>query len=255
MKIATWNINSIRVRLTHVLEWLKAHKIDVMALQETKCEDSLFPTEAFSDLGYHAIYKGQKSYNGVALLAKKPLTIHPIQGYCSEHNDKRIIVAEYEDVLIVNVYVPNGQGVGTEKYFFKLEWLKGLADLLMLLKKTYKKIIVLGDFNIAPETIDHTSASFIKDEIMRSDKERERFRQILALGFVDSFRVFNHEPKQYTWWDYRIKAFEKNLGYRIDHILASEALAPNCQSCVIDTVPRALEKPSDHAPVILEIKE
>jgi exodeoxyribonuclease-3 len=253
MKIATWNVNSIRVRLNQLLDWIAVNDLDVIALQETKCEDDKFPLQAFTDIGYHAIYTGQKSYNGVALLAKKPLTKYIFSGYLANHEQQRIIITEYNQCLIVNIYVPNGQAVGSEKYQFKLEWLGALYELIKSLKNQFEKIIILGDFNIAPQTIDHTSANFIKDEIMISAPERDLFTQLLQLGFNDSFRIFCAEPKEYTWWDYRIRAFEKNLGYRIDHILISDALVKTSTACSVDRSLRGLEQPSDHAPVILSV--
>ena len=253
MRITTWNVNSIRVRMDHLLSWLAFTSPDIVALQETKCEDDKFPAAALEEIGYHSIFFGQKSYNGVALLSRQPLTRYFIEGYLGDHDQRRVIAAEYQDCLIVNVYVPNGQAVGSEKYAFKLVWLKALAELLNTLKKKFSKIIILGDFNIAPETIDHTSANFIKDDIMTSVAERQAFHELLAMGFHDSFRLFNKEPKQYTWWDYRIRAFEKNLGYRIDHILVSDTVLPQCTACDIDKSLRALEKPSDHAPVTLTV--
>lgn len=253
MRIATWNVNSIRVRLEQLVDWLTRECIDIVALQETKCENEKFPVEALKEIGYHAIYLGQKSYNGVAILSREPIKKYEISGYMNEHEQKRVIVAEYKDMLIVDVYVPNGQAVGSEKYSFKMIWLEELKKLIQSLQKKFSKIIILGDFNIAPTEIDHTSANFIKDDIMISEAEREAFNEIIKLGFSDSFRLFNQEAKQYTWWDYRIKAFEKNLGYRIDHILVSDTLVKNCTACVIDKSLRALNQPSDHTPLILTI--
>lgn len=254
MKIATWNVNSIRVRLEQLIAWLQENNdLDIIALQETKCEDEKFPLQALAEIGYHAIYSGQKSYNGVAILAKQPLAKYDFTGYLAEHDQRRVLITEYQNYLVVNVYVPNGQAVGSEKYQFKLTWLQALDDLLKQLKKHHQNIIVLGDFNIAPEEIDHTSANFIKDEIMISAEERKAFHHLLQLGFHDSFRLFNNEPKQYTWWDYRIRAFEKNLGYRIDHILVSDDVVKNCIACHVDRSLRGLEKPSDHAPVVLTL--
>lgn len=254
MKIATWNVNSIRVRLPHLLDFLDKQSPDIIALQETKCEDEKFPVAEIQAAGYQAYYSGQKSYNGVATLVKKDISLEALSDYFTQHEQKRVLAIKHDDFCIVNVYIPNGQSVGSDKYIFKLEWLNELVLFLKALKTKFNKIIVLGDFNIAPETIDHTSANFIKDQIMISEKERELFHQMLELGFHDSFRLFNQQPKEYTWWDYRIKAFDKNLGYRIDHILVTEALVKDCIDCEIDKHWRGLEKPSDHAPVILEIK-
>jgi exodeoxyribonuclease-3 len=253
MKIATWNVNSIRVRLSHLCQFLTENSPDIVALQETKCEDEKFPLAEINALGYQAIYHGQKSYNGVAVLAKKALTIEPLTDYFTQHEQKRVLAVKHDDTLIVDVYIPNGQAVGSEKYIFKLAWLQELLNLLKTLKSKYPRMILLGDFNIAPEEIDHTSANFIKDKIMISETERELFQQMIALGFYDSFRLFNKEAKQYTWWDYRIRAFDKNLGYRIDHILVTEALVKECIACEVEKTFRALDKPSDHAPVVLTL--
>lgn len=254
MKIATWNVNSIRIRLPQLIDWLKQDKPDVVAIQETKCEDHHFPYDALKEAGYHAIANGQKSYNGVAILTKNKLEVYPLILPAILQEQKRVIGAVVDEILILNLYVPNGQAVGSEKYDYKLNWFEACVDLVKKLQPHFDKIIILGDFNIAPETIDHTSANFIKDKIMISEQERAALNKLFQMGFIDSFRLFNQEPKQYTWWDYRIKAFDKNLGYRIDHILISEKLKDHCESCTINTAIRALDKPSDHAPVILTIK-
>jgi exodeoxyribonuclease-3 len=253
MNIATWNVNSIRVRLDQLCTWLTEHPVDVLALQETKCEDDKFPHQALQNLGYHLLYTGQKSYNGVAILAKKPMVQHECFGYFASHEQKRLIAAEYDGYLIVNVYIPNGQSLESEKYQYKLVWLQALNDLLSVWTKQYKKIIILGDFNIAPESIDHSDS--VKDQIMISPLERKAFTDIVQLGFHDSFRIFCKAEKEYTWWDYRARAFPRNFGYRIDHILVSDALLTDCVDCVVDRSLRGLEQPSDHAPVVLTVRD
>ena len=253
MKIATWNVNSIRVRLDQLCTWLVANPIDVIALQETKCEDDKFPHEALAEIGYHALHIGQKSYNGVALLTKQKLIQEDVSAFSQNQEQKRLIAAVYNDCLIVNVYVPNGQSLDSEKYEYKRSWLAALHELLQGLTKQYKKIIVLGDFNIAPQAIDHSAA--VKNEIMISAPERQAFFDLLDLGFHDSFRIFCKAPEEYTWWDYRLRGFSRNFGFRIDHILVSDALIKDCVDCVVDRSLRGLEQPSDHAPVVLTVRD
>lgn len=253
MKIATWNVNSIRVRLDQLRQWLTEQAIDVIALQETKCEDDKFPYDVLLDCGYHAVHTGQKSYNGVAILAKQKIVPQIFSGYFATHEQKRLIAVTYQDCLIVNVYIPNGESLVSEKYQYKLFWLAELKNLLNDLSKHYKKIIVLGDFNIAPQAIDHSAS--VKDEIMISAPEREAFSDLLQMGFCDSFRLFCDQPKEYTWWNYRFRAFTHNFGYRIDHILVSQALVDDCLNCTVDRSLRGLTQPSDHAPVILTVRD
>ncbi len=252
LKFATWNVNSIRVRVTHLIAWLEKNKIDVIGLQEIKCEEASFPLEALKEIGYNALVHGQKTYNGVAILSKLPFEPVALTGYFLEHEQKRVVACFIEDILFINIYVPNGQSVGSEKYFYKLTWFSELIAWVKKIKKTTNKIIICGDFNIAPEPIDNPED--IEDQIMISKKEREGFKELIDLGFTDALRYFHKEPKIYTWWDYRIRAFQRNLGYRIDHFLVSDTLLVDCKACVVDKEPRKLEKPSDHAPVILEFQ-
>lgn len=254
MKIASWNINSIRTRLDQLSDWLSNNHIDIVGLQETKCEDAKFPREHFEALGYQCFISGQKSYNGVAFLSKFPLKFLYDDHSFFQQDQKRFIACEWQDILFVNIYVPNGQSVGSEKYLYKLDWFEQLLDFVKTAHKKYSKMLILGDFNIAPTSLDYPKKSWIKDEIMRSAAEQEYFHQLISLGFIDSFRIFNQKEGQYSWWDYRIRAFEKNLGYRIDHILISDILKKHCENCEIDERPRANERPSDHAPIIVELE-
>ncbi|MGB8337369.1 MAG: exodeoxyribonuclease III [Burkholderiales bacterium] len=253
MKLATWNVNSLKVRLPHVVDWLAAHQPDVLCLQETKTEDHKFPVAELEGAGYHITYAGQKTYNGVALLSKTPAQniIVGIPGYVDEQ--KRVLSATFNDVRIICAYIPNGQAVDSEKYQYKLTWLTALNAWLKTELTQHKHLALLGDYNIAPEDRDvHDPQAWI-GQVLVSEPEREKFREILAMGLKDSFRLFEQPEKSYSWWDYRMMRFRRNLGLRIDHILLSEALAARCKSCIIDKTPRKLERPSDHAPVLAEI--
>lgn len=253
MKLASWNINSLKVRLAHVLDWLAAHDPDVLCLQETKLADEFFTQDDLRARGYHLAFSGQKTYNGVAIISKTPLTDIEcgIRGFSDEQ--KRVIAATTNDVRIVCVYVPNGQSVGSEKYLYKLRWLDALIGWLADEIQTHPKLAMLGDYNIAPRDEDvHDPAAWV-GSVQVSAPEREAFERLLALGLTDSFRMFEQPPGTFSWWDYRAGAFRRNLGLRIDHVLLSPALAQQCVSSYIDKAPRKLERPSDHAPVIVEI--
>jgi exodeoxyribonuclease-3 len=252
MKLATWNVNSLKVRLPHVLEWLAANQPDVLAIQETKLEDHNFPLLAFQEAGYHATFAGQKTYNGVALISRQvPSEICVgIPGYADEQ--KRVICATYEDLRVVCGYFPNGQGLNSDKYRYKLDWLSALHGWLADEVARYPRLALLGDYNIAPEPRDVNPE--VKDcEVLISEEVRAGFRRLLDLGLKDGYRLFDQPEKSYSWWDYRMMAFRRNLGLRIDHILLSHSMAAQCRSCVIDKAPRKLERPSDHAPVLAEI--
>jgi len=253
MKLATWNVNSLKVRLPHVLDWLAAAQPDVLCLQETKMEDKAFPYTELAAAGYRAIHNGQKTYNGVAILARGELTDvqYDIPGFAD--HQKRIVAATVDDVRIVCAYMPNGQAVGSEKYEYKLQWLRALTDWLRGEIARYPRLALLGDYNVAPDDRDVHDPVAWKDQILCSEAEREAFRQLLGLGLTDAFRLFDQPEKIFSWWDYRQMGFRLNRGLRIDHILLTPALAGTCQTCVIDKVPRKLERPSDHAPVIAEI--
>ncbi len=252
MKIATWNVNSIRVRLPHVLEWLGKHQPDVLCLQETKVMDEDFPTADFEQAGYTAVFSGQKSYNGVATLSRKPARDVVRALPKADGTQKRLLAASVNGVRIVNVYVPNGEAVGSDKFGYKLAWLKTLKAYLKSELETHPKLAVLGDFNIAPEDRDVHDPNRWEGSVLFSDKERAAFQELVATGLADTFRRFDQPESSFTWWDYRMGAFHCNYGLRIDHILASRGLASACKSCRIDSAPRGLERPSDHAPVIAE---
>jgi exodeoxyribonuclease-3 len=254
MKLATWNVNSLNVRLPHVLDWLAANQPDVLCLQETKQEDSKFPYAELSQAGYQAIHHGQKTYNGVAILSRHPLTQiqTDIPGFADEQ--KRIIAANVGDIRLVCAYIPNGQAVDSDKYFYKLKWLKALSAWLAEELVKYPKLVLLGDYNIAPEDRDcHDPAAWV-GQILVSPLEREAFQLLLGLGLTDAFRLFEQADKSFSWWDYRMMGFRRNFGMRIDHILLSQSLVKNCTACWIDKAPRKLERPSDHAPVIAELE-
>lgn len=261
MKIATWNVNSIRTRLDQVCQWLQANPVDVLCLQETKVVDELFPQAPLTELGYHIYTSGQKAYNGVAILSRQPVAeistgFSPVLGDVGDlDTQKRLITGMIAPNLrVVNVYIPNGSAMGSEKYEYKLAWLNTLKTYLATLQTTSpEEIVICGDFNIAPEDIDIHDPTGRQTHIMATDAEREALDTITALGFQDSFRKFTTEPGHYSWWDYRTGAFRRNQGWRIDHHYVTSGLYAQAQSCVIDTAPRKLEKPSDHAPVILEI--
>lgn len=254
MKIATWNVNSIRVRLPHITDWLSKQQPDVLCLQETKVVDDLFPAEALQEVGYESIYCGQKTYNGVAILSKSTAEDVLRQPAVLKDEQKRCIAATFDNVRVINIYVPNGSEVGSDKYQYKLQWLKQLHAHLKEELKLYKQLVIVGDYNIAPEDSDVHDPKAWQGSVLVSDKERDAFQAMIAMGLVDVFRQFEQEQDSYSWWDYRAAAFRRNRGLRIDHILCSEPLSQQCHSCVIDKEPRSWEKPSDHAPVIAEFK-
>ena len=253
MKLATWNVNSLKVRLPHVLDWLKENPIDVLCLQETKQEDSKFPYEDLKSVGYSAIHLGQKTYNGVAILSLHEMinVEHGIAEFIDAQS--RVISATIHGVRVVCVYIVNGQAVDSDKYDYKMRWLEALITWLAGELVKYPNLVLLGDYNIAPEDRDcHDPAAWV-GQILVSPREREAFVKLTNLGLTDSFRLFNQEEKQFSWWDYRMMGFRRNFGMRIDHILVSDALKSACKACVIDKAPRKLERPSDHTPVILEL--
>ena len=254
MKIASWNVNSLRVRLPHLLDWLKANPVDVIGLQELKLQDEQFPLAELQALGYHAAVSGQKTYNGVALLSRTaPAEVErDLPNFTDD--SKRLIAATVNGVRVISAYVPNGQAVGSDKYAYKLRWLQALAGHLQGELARYPKLAIVGDFNIAPTDADVQDPVAWDGQVLCSEPERAAFRALLALGLKDAFAQFPRPEQSFTWWDYRQGAFRRNLGLRIDHILLSPTLADECLTFHIDKTPRRLERPSDHAPVIAEFR-
>jgi exodeoxyribonuclease-3 len=253
MKIATWNVNSLKVRLAQVLEFLAAETPDVMCLQETKTEDANFPLTDIAAAGYQPVFSGQKTYNGVALLCRaKPENVcMGIPAF--DEAQKRVIAGTISGVRIICVYIPNGESVASDKYNYKLGWLARLNVWIKEELNKYPKLALLGDYNIAPEDRDVHDPKMWEGKVLFSEPEKTAFRDLIALGLVDSFRLFDQPEKSFSWWDYRMNGFKRNLGLRIDHILLSAELAKTCKSCSIGRDMRAKERPSDHAPVIADI--
>ncbi len=252
MKIAAWNVNSLKVRLPQLLDWLAAQQPDVVCLQETKLEDVNFPQQAIEAAGYSVAFHGQKTYNGVALLSRRGLDEVVCNNPHFPDPQKRLIAATVQGVRVISAYIPNGQEVGSDKYAYKLDWLKALERWLSEELSRYPQLALAGDFNIAPEDQDvHNPASWA-GQILCSEAEREAFRRLLSLGLQDSFRLFAQPEKSFSWWDYRMLGFQKNQGLRIDHVLLSAALAAQCTAAGIDRDMRKRERPSDHAPVWAE---
>jgi exodeoxyribonuclease III len=250
MKLATWNVNSLKVRLPQVLQWLADSPVDVLCLQETKLTDDKFPVAAIEAAGYQVAFTGQKTYNGVAILSKHPMSEIVRNNPRFEDEQQRIIAATIEGMRVVCAYIPNGQSVGSDKYQYKLRWLDALHDWLAEEMKAHDNLALLGDYNIAPDDRDVHDPKAWEGQVLVSDAERAEFRRLLDLGFKDAFRLFEQPEKMYSWWDYRMMAFRRNMGLRIDHILLSPALASRCKECGIDKVPRKWEQPSDHTPVV-----
>lgn len=250
MRIATWNVNSLRVRLPHLRDWLAANPLDVIALQETKLTDEEFPRAEFDALELRAVFSGQRTYNGVALLSRQPAedVVAGIPGF--DDDQKRVLTATYGGVRVVNVYVPNGQAVGSDKYDYKLRWLDALRGYLAGELSRHRRLVVLGDYNIAPEDRDVHDPKGWEGSVLVSAPERAALQSLLSLGLCDCFRRFEQPDKSFSWWDYRMMAFRRNAGLRIDMILASTEMADKCAACHIDKAPRRLERPSDHAPVL-----
>jgi exodeoxyribonuclease III len=254
MKLATWNVNSLTVRLPQVLDWLIANPVDVLALQELKLTDDKFPHQAFTDAGYSAQCFGQKTYNGVALLTRTPATevVKNIPGFADDM--ARVISATVDGIRVISAYVPNGQEPGSDKFEYKMSWLKGLRDWIRGEMATYPKLVLMGDFNITFDDSDVWDPVALKETIHCTEEERYHLRAMVALGLADALRLFPQPDKSYTWWDYRNYAFPRNHGLRIDHILVSNALKDQVTACSIDKAPRKNERPSDHVPVVIEIR-
>ena len=255
MKIASWNVNSLRVRLPQLLEWLAAAGPDIVALQETKLQDEQFPQAELLAAGYQAMFSGQKTYNGVAVLTRGPATdvVRDIPGL--DDPQRRILALTCDGVRVINLYVPNGESVESDKYRYKLNWLAAVTDFVRGELARHPELVVLGDFNIAPAPLDVHDPAAWEGRVLFSTAEREAFARLLAAGLYDTLRLKRPQEAVYSWWDYRMAAFRRNLGLRIDHILASAPLCARCSDCRVDAAPRAWERPSDHAPVIADFAQ
>ena len=254
MKIATWNVNSLNVRLPHVLEWLAAQQPDVLVLQEIKQVTEAFPAEALAEAGYQSIANGQKTYNGVAIISRNPANDPVLEFPSFEDPQRRVLAATVDGVRVVDLYIPNGSEVGSEKYAYKLAWLDALRAFLADEMSRHEKLVVLGDFNIAPADADVHDPDKWGDAILCSPAERQAVKDLLDLGLTDGFRNFEHPEKTFSWWDYRAAGFRRNAGLRIDLILTSDVMTDACTSSYVDREPRAWERPSDHAPVVAEFR-
>ena len=254
MKLATWNVNSLTIRLPQVLDWLAANPVDALVLQETKMTDDKFPTMEIGEAGYQVQWFGQKTYNGVALISREPAldVVKNIPGFADEQ--ARVIAGTVAGVRVIGAYFPNGQAPDSEKFVYKMAWLDALRGWVADELKTHEKLVLMGDYNIAPEDRDVYDPVAWAGQIHCTPQERAHFAGLQGLGLVDAFRMFEQAPRSWSWWDYRNLAFRKNQGLRIDHILVSPALVPAVESCVIDKLPRKNERPSDHAPVIVTLR-
>ncbi|TAG35409.1 MAG: exodeoxyribonuclease III [Polaromonas sp.] len=260
MKIATWNVNSLTIRLPQVLDWLSAHPVDALCLQELKLSDDKYPFAALAAAGYHSAVFGQKTYNGVAIVSRCELgqprdVVKNITGFADEQS--RVIAVTLDtpqgELRVVNGYFVNGQAPGSEKFAYKMKWLDGLRAMLKSELAAHPRLVLLGDFNITFDDRDTYDPEGLRDTIHHTTEERQHFQALLDLGLLDAFRLFEQLEKSYSWWDYREFAFKRNRGLRIDHILVSQALEPHVRSCMIDKLPRKNERPSDHTPVIVEL--
>jgi len=257
MKIATWNVNSLTVRLPQVLDWLAANPVHVLCLQELKLSDDKFPLQALEAAGYQSAVFGQKTYNGVAILSRTPARhiVKNIAGFTDEQS--RVIAGTLDmpggEVRVVNGYFVNGQSPGSEKFAYKMKWLEGLRHWLREELAAHPNLVLLGDFNITADDRDTFDPEGLRETIHHTSEERLHFQALVKLGLTDAFRMFDQPEKSYSWWDYREMAFRRNRGMRIDYILVSEALKPLVRSCVIDKLPRKNERPSDHVPVVVEL--
>ncbi|MCP5284492.1 MAG: exodeoxyribonuclease III [Burkholderiaceae bacterium] len=253
MKFATWNVNSLGVRLPQVLDWLAANPVDALVLQETKLTDDKFPQADFAAVGYAAQWHGQKTYNGVALLSRAPAleVVRNIPGFDDEQ--ARVIAGTVDGVRCIGGYFPNGQAPDSDKFVYKMRWLDALHDWVQAEMAAHPQLVLMGDFNVAPEDRDVYDPVAWAGQIHCTPEERAQFQRLIGLGLTDAFRLFEQPPKSWSWWDYRNLAFRKNQGLRIDHILVSPALTPRVAACSIDKLPRKNERPSDHAPVVVEL--
>ena len=252
LKVASWNVNSLNVRLPHVQAWCASAEPDILALQETKMTDEKFPVEALRESGYHSVFSGQPTYNGVAILSRRPGkdVVTDLEGL--DDPQRRILAATYGDVRVIDLYVVNGKEVGSDKYAYKLDWLRHVTDWIEQEVARFENVIVMGDFNIAPDDRDVYDPEAWHERILCSTAERTALQKMLSLGFQDTFRLFEQPDKSFSWWDYRQAAFRRGMGLRIDLVLASHAMAERCTSAYIDVEPRRQERPSDHTPVVAE---
>jgi exodeoxyribonuclease-3 len=254
MKIATWNVNSMKVRLPHVLEWLTAHSPDVLVLQEIKQLTEMFPQDELAAAGYTSLANGQKTYNGVAVISKEEPQDPDLELPGLDDPQRRVLAVTIGGVRVINLYVPNGSEVGSEKYQYKLGWLRALRDYLAAQLEKYDNLVVLGDFNIAPADEDVYDPEKWGEAILCSPQERAALTELLGLGLADVFRKFDQPEKSFSWWDYRAAMFRRNAGLRIDLILTSDPMTKRCTASYIDREPRTWERPSDHAPVVAEFE-
>ncbi|HAJ12627.1 MAG: exodeoxyribonuclease III [Hydrogenophaga sp.] len=255
MQLATWNINSLSVRLPQVLDWLAANPVDVLALQELKLTDDRFPAQAFADAGYHAQWFGQKTYNGVALISRSPATevIRNIPGF--EDEQSRVLCATIDGIRVIGAYFPNGQAPGSDKFTYKMRWLDALRTWVRTEMASHPQLVLMGDFNITFDDLDVWDPEGLRETIHCTTEERNQLQALMALGLHDAHRLFEQPPRSFSWWDYRMLGFQKNRGLRIDHILISDALRARATACTIDRQPRKNKQPSDHAPVVLTLAD
>ena len=255
MKLVTWNVNSLNVRLPHLLRWLEENPVDIVCIQETKLTDDKFPLKEINEAGYQVAYTGQKTYNGVAILSRLPIEDVVRNNPRFEDEQQRLLAATIGGVRFICAYVPNGQEVGSDKFVYKMAWLTALREWVAAEMRAHEQFAILGDYNIAPDERDVHDPAEWEGRIHFSLQERAMLQELMALGLSDAFRLFEQPDKQYSWWDYRQMAFRRNRGLRIDHILLSGNLAKRCTGCVIDREPRKWEQPSDHTPVIATIED
>ena len=255
MKLATWNINSLAVRLPQVLDWLAQHQPDVLCLQETKLTDDKFPQADLAAVGYLSEWFGQRTYNGVAMLTRGSVPVVDVVKNIPGLDDPqaRVITATAGGVRVIGAYIPNGQSPDSDKFVYKMRWLTALREWVALEARQHPRLVLMGDYNIAPEDRDVHDPVLWAGQVLCTPEERAHFKALIDIGLHDAFRLFEQPPKSWSWWDYRMLAFRKNQGLRIDHILVSEALRASVVSCVIDKAPRKNERPSDHAPVVVEL--
>ncbi len=256
LKVASWNVNSLNVRLPHVQAWCAAAQPDILALQETKLVDEKFPAEALAEAGYHSVFSGQPTYNGVAILSREPAEPDDIVTDIPDFDDpqRRVLAATIGGVRVIDLYVVNGKEVGSDKYEYKLAWLAAATRWIEAEMKAHERVIVLGDFNIAPEDRDVYDPEAWHEKILCSTPEREALQRLCGLGLTDTFRLFEQEERSWSWWDYRMNMFRRKLGLRIDLVLSSKSLTEACGAAYIDVEPRRQDRPSDHTPVIAEFK-